>query len=237
MSYSGFDISEFQKDLNWNTVKDRKVCIIKATEGLSYSNPCLNSQYLKAKSMGMKVGFYHYLRANDPISEVKHFLTTIAPYKSDCLYGIDAEEPTEGIGMSARVRKFADYLISQGKPPVLYTGFYWYRDEITSICKDLPLWVADSCNTRPVIKNIGWQYSTSNGTLDLNIFDDGILLKGVSNVTPITVDVEVLQVQEICNILKITGKNGNVLTQDGIQGTNTTEATARLKSILNNILK
>ncbi|MBW9154277.1 GH25 family lysozyme [Clostridium estertheticum] len=238
----GIDIASFEENLDFSKA-NTDICFIKATEGLTYTNPYLNQQYEQAKLHGMKIGLYHYIRANDPTAECDHFLNAIKNLKSDCLYGIDAEQTNGGIedkGMSARVRTFADHLISNGKPPVLYTGLDYYNNEILSCCKDIPLWVAAYRSTRPDIKSVGWQYSEAGNiggiTVDLNIFDDGILLsKGVVNVS--NCNVAVLQVQEICNLLKVTGKNGVTLLEDGVEGIRTIEATARLKFILNNILK
>ncbi|MCB2351865.1 glycosyl hydrolase family 25 [Clostridium estertheticum] len=234
----GIDISSFESNLDFSK-SDAAICIIKATEGLTYTNPLLNEQYRQAKAHNMKVGYYHYLRANDPVGEAKHFLNSISGLSNDCKLIIDVEQRSEACGISARTRAFADYLLSQGKEICLYTDLSFYHDEITSNCKDIPLWVAAYQDARPDIKSIGWQYS-ENGNIggiavDLNIFDDGILLKGVVNVS--TGNVAIQQVQETCNILKVTGKNGVPLLEDGIEGIRTIEATARLKSILNNILK
>ena len=170
----GIDISSYQANFNFNG-SDAEVCIIKATEGLTWTSPTLKIQYALAKVRGMKVGFYHFLRGNDPIAEAKHFLSAIAGLQSDCKYVIDAE--TEPKGISARIRVFADYLISQGKEPCLYSGLNFYQTEILDNCKDIPLWVAAYRSTRPLIKSVGWQYTDKNG-LDLNIFDKGILLIG-----------------------------------------------------------
>ena len=180
----GIDISVYQPNLNFTSIKASGVEVVymKATEGLTYNNKLLKSQYNGAKSAGLKVGFYHYLRANDPVAEAKHFLSVISGLKSDCLYGIDSEEQTETAGISSRTRRFADYLISQGKPVVLYTGESFYNTEILPIVRDLPLWVAHyGLSKRPTIKSVGWQYN--NTPYDLDIFDSGILLTGV---TPIT---------------------------------------------------
>jgi len=178
MSYKGIDISNYQSNLDFNKV-DAEVCIIKATEGLTYTSPSFKVQYALAKLQGMKVGFYHFLRGNDPIAEAKHFLQAIEGLQSDCKYIIDAENKQEAAGVSARIRKFADYLISQGKEPCLYTYSNFYETEILPIVRDLPLWVADYGTYRPLVKSIGWQYCGIG--LDLNIFDEGIFLTNVKN--------------------------------------------------------
>jgi len=224
----GIDVSNFQSNLDFNKV-DAEVCIIKATEGLTYTNPSLKHSYSGAKAKGMKVGYYHYLRANDAISEAKHFLNTINGLDNNCRLIIDVEETkiannkTENAGISARTRKFADYLISQGKEVALYSGLSFYNTEILPNCKDIPLWVAAYGNTRPTIKSVGWQYS-GTGAVDLNIFDAGILL---STIKPIAAKVMaqpnnvVKQTQIFLNSLGFVDQSGHKLIADGIPGLKT----------------
>lgn len=67
----------------------------------------------------------------------------------------------------------------------------FYNTEILPICKDIPLWVANYCSNRPSVNSIGWQYS--GDPLDLDIFDDGILLN-----KSITINNIVGSVQNMC---------------------------------------
>jgi len=218
----GIDVSNFQANLDFSKI-DAEICIIKATEGLTYTNPYLKQQYTKTKTKGMKVGYYHYLRANDAVQEAKHFLSAISGLGNDCKLIIDAEQQSEANGISARTRKFADYLISQGKEVALYTGLSFYNNEILPICKDIPLWVASYGSVRPNIKSIGWQYS-GTGVVDLNIFDSGILLSTVKAtvakivVQPINI---IKQTQTFLNSLGFVDQSGHKLITDGISGIKT----------------
>lgn len=173
----GIDISAYQSNLDFSKI-NCEVVFIKATEGLTYTNPYLKLHYAKAKAKGLKVGFYHFQRSNNPIDEAKHFLNAIDGLQSDCKYVIDIE--TDPVSASYRVKQFADYLKSKGKEPCIYTGLYFYNDILDRTVKDLPLWVAAYTKTRPIIRSVGWQYSdkeTIGGvTVDHNVFDTGILL-------------------------------------------------------------
>lgn len=183
MSMKGIDISAYQSTLNFSSIKT-DIIIIKATEGLTYDNPYLKLQYAKAKAIGCKVGFYHFLRANDPVGEAKHFLKAIEGLKSDCKYIIDCE--TNPSGAYSRVTKFAEYLKSKGKEPALYSGLSFYKDYLSK--SDLPLWVAAYTKNRPLIKSIGWQYSDSikigGQNVDHNVFNEGILLTTSTTTKP-----------------------------------------------------
>jgi len=233
----GIDISAYQLNLDFSKIK-AQIVYIKATEGLTYTNPLLKLQYQKAKAKGLKIGFYHFLRTNNPIDEANHFLWAIAGLESDCKYAIDVE--TDAVGASLRVRKFADYLISQKKEPCIYTGLYFYNNNLDYTVKDLPLWIAYYNKNRPNIKSVGWQYSDSQiiGSIpvDHNIFDVGILLnkevKTVSNNYN-----KIILLQKVCNRVGIRGANGKPLVEDGLNGTNTTAAKIKLKAYIAAVTK
>jgi hypothetical protein len=184
----GIDISKYQGNVNFDMIKAAgiEIVYIKATEGLTYTDSMLKTYYTKAKAAGIKVGFYHFLRANDPVAEAKHFLDTINGLEADCKYAIDAE--TEFSTVSSSVRKFADYLISQGKEPLLYTYEYFYRDTLNSTVKDLPFWIANyNVSTPKTCGWVGFQYSESGAVsgiaakVDLDTFNQGILLSAIKN--------------------------------------------------------
>jgi len=235
----GIDISNYQAGIDLATLKTQgyEVVYIKATEGLTFNDKSMMAHYNNALKQGFKIGFYHYLRANDPVLEAKHFLSVINGLHSDCLYGIDAEQQSEATGISARTRAFADYLISQGKQPCLYTGLNFYNTEILPICKDIPLWVANYCLTRPLIKSVGWQCS-QDGNLDQDIFDDGILLNKPTNVVltsqpastkpKLVANETIRQLQCNINLMKISD-----LVTDGLLGINTTYAIIKFQKIMN----
>jgi spore germination protein KA len=81
---------------------------------------------------GLKVGFYHYLRLNDPTLEAKHFLSVINGLSSDCKYVMDVEDLSGRTvaQKSSDVRIFADYLISSHKEVCIYTTDNYYATQL-----------------------------------------------------------------------------------------------------------
>lgn len=227
----GIDISSYQKNVDFVKVKNSSIEIvyIKATEGITYTNPLLESQYAGAKAAELKIGFYHFLRSNDPILEAKHFLNVIEGLLSDCRHAIDVEVilGQTVTKISSNVRLFANYLISNNKEVCIYTGDYFYANNLNNSVKDIPLWVAHYGVAKPDAANyIGFQYSSSgvvngiNGTVDLNEFSSGIF---ISSISPVTVSSVVKAFQYAANLVGLTDKNGNKLVEDGIKGTHTNE--------------
>lgn len=204
---NGIDISSNQGDINFNAVKDSgiEICYIKATEGISYTNPFFTKYYSNAKAAGLKIGFYHYLRSNNPVSEAKYFLSVVNGLDAACKFAIDVEETYHQSSniISSNIRQFADHLISQGKEVVIYTYTNFYKNYVNDTVADLPLWIADYTQGSPNISNsyIGWQYTSSgsvngiNGHVDLNDFSTDIFIEG----GPITM-ADIQQIKQALNI-------------------------------------
>ncbi|GEM_PF-2006505 len=219
MSSKGVDVSNYQGVINFAKVKASgiEIVYIKATEGISYINPLLLSQHAGALSAGLRIGFYHYLGTNNPIAEAEHFLNTTSSFAVDCKHVIDIEGTWSVAEASSSVRTFANYLISKGKEVAIYTGDYFYKNNLNSTVKDLPLWIAAYSNTNPIPTSVGWQYSSSgsvegvSGNVDVDLFEDGMLL---------STTVTDLQIQQMLNKLGYKGLNGLALTEDGNLGVN-----------------
>lgn len=237
----GIDIASYQSNIDFNKTKKSgiEIVYIKATEGLTYTSPLMKSQYSGALAAGLKIGFYHYLRANNPILEAKHFLEMINGLIPDCKYVIDVEESLgqTKTKISSNVKNFTDYLISNGKKVCIYTGDDFYANSLDNSVKNIPLWVAHYGAIRPIaLKYIGFQYSNSgrvcgvNGLVDLDEFTSDIFINSV--VTPVKpsgfVNIVVKTFQHATILEGIRDARGNKLTEDGIYGVHTKEVIAKV---------
>lgn len=179
----GIDISSNQGNIDFAEVKDSgiEIIYIKATQGTNYTNPLLETHYNDAKANGLKIGFYHYLNNDNAIIQAQHFLSSISTFVAECKYVIDVED-TSISNPSNATRLFANYLVSQNKEVAIYTGDYFYRDNLNNTVKDLPLWVANYSGNILATNYVGLQYSESgsvsgiSGKVDLDTFDNGILI-------------------------------------------------------------
>ena len=233
----GIDIASYQGNVDFQRVKNAgiEVVYIKATEGLTYKNPFLESQYSGAISADLKIGFYHYLRANDPISEAQFFLSVVDELSADCKYVIDVEElfGQTVAKVSSNVRIFADYLISNNYEPCIYTNDNFYATNLDSSVKNLPLWVANYGASVPnATTYVGFQFSNTGrvdgvtGPVDLDDFSSGIFIDSV-NPQPI-VNIVVRTFQRAANLVGLRDGNGNRLVEDGIVGIRTSQVIAKV---------
>ncbi len=235
----GIDIYEGDNISDWNVIKNTdgiEVVIQKATQGISHVDSLLNYRYPRIKQAGLKLGFYHFANGNDPISEAKHFLSTIAGLKSDTVLWLDIEGE-ESWSKSHAINfanDFIQYIQSQGFKIGIYTGASFYNDYLAGNIPEVPLWLA-SYGRQPSLypSRASWQYSESGrlngavGNVDLDYFIDDIF---GGNVTPI-------QPNKFTETIKALQYNLNLdynagLVVDGDAGTATMEALKGIESII-----
>ncbi|UZW12683.1 GH25 family lysozyme [Clostridium pasteurianum] len=250
----GIDIYSGQGNIDFNKVKNDgiEIVYIKATEGVTYTDTTFKSFYNDAKSVDLKVGFYHFLRNNNPIEEAKHFINVTNGLEVDCRYAIDVEVV---LGQTSdkivnNVIQFANYLKSNGKGIVVYTYTSFLKEYLQSINNSFELWIAEYGVKSPNINvpYIGFQYSDSgsvsgiNGEVDLDEFSESILLSNErSNLTLNSCNIQSLNqfingynssrvrnLQSLINGLGLKDNSGNSLIIDGIFGELTEQASKKL---------
>ncbi|WP_260327895.1 glycoside hydrolase family 25 protein [Streptomyces sp. Ag109_O5-1] len=148
---------------------------VKATEGLSYTNPLLAAQTRRGRDAGLVVGFYHYPHmANSPQAEADYFLSK-APIQAGDIIGFDWEgyDTANQNVPKSRQLAYRDAWLSyvKDKLPTHRVGMYcntdyWLNVDKTSTCGDF-LWIATGGLPagQPGIKH-PWtfhQYSTAGG--------------------------------------------------------------------------
>ncbi|GAB5063198.1 hypothetical protein LASHA2_29230 [Lactiplantibacillus plantarum] len=127
MSLNGFDVASYQAGMNVGEVAGDFV-LVKATEGIDYTNPEFNGHAKQTLSAGKKLGVYHFIRNNSDIKQqADYFLTVVKPYIGKAMLVLDFENTTgstiqnqAGVGLA---KQWLDYVyIQTGVRPIVYTG-------------------------------------------------------------------------------------------------------------------
>lgn len=198
MSLNGFDVASYQASMNVGEAAGDFV-LVKATEGIDYTNPEFNGHAKQTLSAGKKLGVYHFIRNDSDIKQqADYFLTVVKPYIGKAMLVLDFENTTgstiqnqAGVGLA---KQWLDYVYQQtGVRPVLYTGVSCENSlDWSSVVKaNYGLWIAQYNNYNVVngyqprdlygsLKNwktaVMFQYTSTgrlpgwNGNLDFDVF-------------------------------------------------------------------
>jgi lysozyme len=187
----GIDVSKYQRQISWEAVRGMEVqgvrlhfAFIKATEGLTSTDPFFRRNWRKAKGAGMVRGAYHFFIASrDGKRQAEHFIDEVSLRPGDLPPVLDVEQ---AFGMSsAQIRKEVSRWLDvveqyYGVRPIIYTNVDFYEKHLQGSFDDYPLWVAHYLQpNRPRIRRSWsfWQHSEKgkvNGILslvDFNVFN------------------------------------------------------------------
>lgn len=193
----GIDVSRYQNVTSWQSVRDSGISfvIIKSTEGTGFVDGSFTSHLQGAKSVGMKVGVYHFCRAKDTnsaIQEADFFISTINSVGGfgvlDIAPVLDLETP-EGASRDNVVQICRTWIervkSASGMQPILYSFPSFADTYLDSSLADIPLWLANY-NVQQPADRAGWsrwtflQYSEQGkvsgieGYVDLDEYDGDI---------------------------------------------------------------
>ena len=247
--YEGIDISSWQKNVNFSSVKKSGIDIvyIKSSEGTRYIDPYFESNYKNAKSNGLKVGFYHYVTARN-VTQAKEqanfFARVISGKEIDCKLAMDFENfgnlYVSQINEISKV--FLETLESVTKTsPIIYSNAYSAREIFSSSLNKYPLWVANYGVSKPGSNGkwsswVGWQYTSTGrvngiaGNVDRNKFTDGVFL---NNSTPIPPLPENSGNSNSDNTIVYTVKRGDTLSEIALKYGTTVSNIVTLNNIKN----
>ncbi|HEU0029068.1 MAG TPA: GH25 family lysozyme [Kofleriaceae bacterium] len=187
----GVDVSYYQGTIDWPAAKADGVefAFTRVSDGLTFEDPKFETNWSAIKANGMLRGAYQFFRPNqDPIAQADLLLQKIGTLGPGDLPPVIDVEVDGGLGPSAvasAVRKWVDHVTAAiGRPPIIYTGFYFWRDQVGA--PDLttsPLWhaqytTADCPNIAPPWTDWAfWQFTSSgrvagiDGNVDTNRFN------------------------------------------------------------------
>lgn len=183
----GIDISNWQRGLNIASTGAQFV-ICKATQGTSFVDPSCDTHYQSAKKLGLKLGVYHYASGGDPIAEADFFVKNIKGYIGEAILVLDWErnQNPRFNEHASWCLKFLDRVKSLTgiKPLVYMSASVLQMANWTSVVNgDYGLWIAgypDNRNSwdvptfpysfRPWPFYAIWQYTSSGGKLDRDVF-------------------------------------------------------------------
>jgi GH25 family lysozyme M1 (1,4-beta-N-acetylmuramidase) len=191
----GIDVASYQGYPNWTSVKNsgKTFAFTKATEGTTYTNPYFATNWARIAAAGLIRGAYHFGRpGGDPVAQANYFCNVVRPTHGDLQMTLDIEV-TDGKTPS-QVRSWIVAFINTiqsrtGRPGIIYTGFYFWRDSAGNGSNlNCPLWLAAYVsNPAPYVPAAWstwsfWQYTDTgsvpgvSGNVDRDAFNGTVSL-------------------------------------------------------------
>ncbi len=186
----GIDVSRYQQLIAWEEVQKMSVegirlgfVFIKATEGISNTDPEFGRNWRRSKTNGITRGAYHFFIASkDGRMQAEHFIKKVDLIKGDLPPVLDVEQ-LNGVSPAVLRKEAIEWLqiVEQhyGIRPLIYTNVDFYKRNLGKEFDSYPLWVAHYYEARePRINRdwVFWQHSDEgrvNGIrslVDFNVF-------------------------------------------------------------------
>jgi GH25 family lysozyme M1 (1,4-beta-N-acetylmuramidase) len=185
----GIDVSYYQGTINWTAVKGDgvKFAYIRASDGLNTIDTKFEANWSGSRAAGIKHGAYQFFRpSQDAIAQADLLLDKIGgQLAADDLppvIDVEASDGQSAAVITSKVKAWVAHVkAATGRDPVIYTGFYFWRDSVGAPdVTTSPLWHAQystaACpNIAPPCDQWAiWQYSSSgtvagiSGNVDMN---------------------------------------------------------------------
>lgn len=180
--YNGIDVSHYQGNIDWGKVASNRnveFVYIKASEGANFKDKYRATNASSAHKQKLKVGFYHFFRANATGTEqFNNFASAVGDLPCDLIPVLDIEiEPkaSEKVKFESGIKTFCKLCRKYfGTNPIIYTmpnfdkkhlGFLkkykkWYCGRINdnAIMKKCVIWQVAIKPVSGIYGNVDWDF-------------------------------------------------------------------------------
>lgn len=191
-SVHGIDVSRHQDEINWQRVDTMKsggihlsFVFIKATEGITRTDPWFKDNWKAVGKTHMMRGAYHfYYPSRDPVKQANNFISAVSLKKGDLPPVADIEQ-SNGKSKSHICKNLSIFLKKLEKhykvKPIIYTNHSFYSNYLKGSFDDYQLWISYYVDEKEFLKScqhewIFWQHSEKgkvdgiSGNVDFNVF-------------------------------------------------------------------
>ncbi len=252
--YEGIDVSGWQGKIDFSQVKNSGIdfVYIKSSEGQNTVDSYFRRNYEEARSNGLNIGFYHYVRARtteEAILEAEHFANTIAGTVPTCKLAMDFEN--FGNLSISEINEISKVFLERvqeltNKEMIIYSNTSSARTIFSwELANEYPLWVAQYYVNNPSDNGKwsvweGFQYTDRgtvpgiNGYVDRDRFTSKILLDNKEEIPSNEENNENNEnTGDASNYIRYTIQRGDTLSEIAQRYNTTVNELVRLNNIQN----
>ena len=187
----GIDISHYQKNIDWEKLRNAKVndrplsfVIVKATEGLTLVDENFNDNFYRVRKNDLIRGAYHFYNpAREPIRQAEFYLKQVHLEPGDLPPILDVEKRGRKSLSEFQhdVKTWLDVVQTvYGVAPIIYTNLDFKKRYLNEpVFDEYPLWVANYYKKKLSYEGnwVIWQYTDwgkvdgINDKVDFNLFN------------------------------------------------------------------
>ena len=129
----GIDVSHYQKDIDWNRITEQDVhfAFVKATEGITFSDPLFCHNWEEMQRVQLRRGAYHFFRPAIPArQQAQNFMDWVELSYGDLPPVLDVEV-LDGVSKPTLIAGIKSWIFTvelhYGIKPILYTNLKFYN--------------------------------------------------------------------------------------------------------------
>jgi GH25 family lysozyme M1 (1,4-beta-N-acetylmuramidase) len=198
----GVDVSVYQGSFDWPAAHVQ-FGYARISDGTGYVDPTFDSNWANMKSAGVLRGAYQFFEpSEDETAQANLMVSKVGRAQAGDLPPMIDVEVTDGVGGSTIGAKVLHWLqiveAGTGRHPIIYTGSYFWEDNVGTNLASYPIWIAAYGPSCPSLPADGWsnwtmwQYSDGGGSLDHDVFNGSLAqlqaMAGVGGVTSSVVE-------------------------------------------------
>jgi lysozyme len=185
----GVDVSHHQGTIDWARVKAAHVyyAYVRVSDGLTTRDRKFAANWAGAKAAGLTRGAYQFFRPSQSVSAQAQLMIDAIGTKEvgdlPPVIDVEVDGNLAPATVASRVRQWlAAVQSATGATPIVYTGKYFWRDQVGNPTVSNPLWIANYTPKCPDIPSAWpdwtfWQQSATarvpgiSGDVDLDFFN------------------------------------------------------------------
>jgi lysozyme len=164
-------------DDGFHQIKNAGIAAVihKATQGLHFADASYDLRRVRAHSVDLLWGAYHFASDDDPVAQADHFLQVANPGPKDLMVLDFEPNHTQGTMSRTQAETFVQHVHQKtGRFPTLYAGQSFLTSQVqghpNTPLKNCPLWIAVYPNSSSHLPTVPapwptftlWQYTDGN---------------------------------------------------------------------------